>query len=140
MYSKYKVHLTDSQLQKLKQSHKSKRDISVRIDPSLPGNFDLYLTKTQIEELKRGRPKDLKLSKAQLIKNGGFIISIPLLLAGISAAASVAGAASGIAKTMQAKSYEKDMVAEAKRHNAKMETLSKKGMGAFLPKKHWREA
>ncbi len=80
-------------------------------------------------------------------KNGGFIITIPTLLAGIGAAASMAGAAGGIAKAVNDKKHNDRTESEAKRHNKEVENLLKatkamkiSGKGAYLPKKNGKGA
>ena len=133
------IHLTESQLRKLKLNE----PCIVRIDPSKKANHHLLLTQTQVNQLNNaksaGTSKDLKISKTQLEKNGGFIITIPTLLAGIGAAASMAGAAGGIAKAVNDKKHNDQMESEAKRHNKKVENLllanTNTGKGAYLPRK-----
>ena len=133
-YIKHGVNLSENQLSKLRSAAKSKQAVKIRIDPTLKTNHQLYLTATQINKLKDGKPHDLNFSKTQLVKNGGFVISVPLLLAGIGAAASAATAASNIAKTVQAKKAAKKRETEQKRHHAAIETyLKAKGQGVFLP-------
>ena len=130
------IHLTESQLRKLKLNE----PCIVRIDPSKKANHHLLLTQTQVNQLNNaksaGTSKDLKISKTQLEKNGGFIITIPTLLAGIGAAASMAGAAGGIAKSVNDKKHVK-VESEAKQHNKKVENLlqASSEKGAYLPKK-----
>ena len=72
-------------------------------------------------------------------KSGGFIITIPTLLAGIGAVASMAGAAGGIAKAVNDKKHNDKMESEAKRHNKKVENLllanTNTRKGAYLPRK-----
>ena len=131
------IHLTESQLRKLKLNE----PCIVRIDPSKKANHHLLLTQTQVNQLSNaksaGTSKDLKISKTQLEKNEGFIITIPTLLAGIGAAASMAGAAGGIAKAVNDKKHNNKMESEAKRHNKKVENLlqASTGKGAYLPRK-----
>ena len=139
-YYKQNVHLTDGQAYKLDLAARKHEPVTLRINPSKKGNVDLYLTQRQINKLKDGNTHDLQFSKTQLAKNGGLIITIPTLLAGISAAAAAAGAASNIAKAVNQKKHETKMEHEHKRHNSRVEQLlkaSKKGQGAFLPKKKY---
>jgi hypothetical protein len=58
-------------------------------------------------------------------------------LAGIGAAASMAGAAGGIAKAVNDKKYNDKMESEAKRHTKKVGNLlqASAGKGAYLPRK-----
>ena len=58
-------------------------------------------------------------------KEGGFLISIPLLLAGIGAAAGVAGAGASIAKAVQDKKAHDTALAEQKRHNKNLEAAAR---------------
>lgn len=58
-------------------------------------------------------------------KNGGFIITIPTLLAGLGAAASMAVAAGGITKAVNVKKHNDKTESEAKRHNKEMEKYLK---------------
>lgn len=77
-YVKTKVHLSDHQINKLKTAHKKKEEVTLQINTSKAPNHDLYLTQTQIEQLKKG--KRIKISKTQLEKNGGFLpFLIPIL-------------------------------------------------------------
>lgn len=136
-YFKHSVYLTKNQLRKLSAASGKGEPVSLRIDPTVRGNSDLYLTKSQINKLSDGKVHDITLSKTQLSKNGGLLVTIPMILAGISAAASIAGAASGVAKTVNQKKHESRVESESKRHNARVENLlaAKEGKGVFLPKK-----
>ena len=134
MYAKHRVYLSKFQVEKLTSAIKNKKSVSLRIDPSIRANHDLYLTPSQIKKLKTGT-HDITLSKTQLSKNGGFIISIPALMAGLSAAAGLATAGSAIAKTVQEKKHQKRQEAETKRHNTRVENLLRaSGKGVFIPK------
>jgi hypothetical protein len=85
----------------------------------------LFLTQTRVNQLNKakssGSTKDVKLSKTQLSKNGGFIITIPAILAAIGAAASMAGAAGGIAKAVNDKKHNIKTESKTKRHNKEVE-------------------
>jgi len=72
---------------------------------------------------------------------------IPAILAAFGAAASVAGAAGGVAKAVNDKKHNDRTESEAKRHNKEVENLlkatkamkigkGKQGSGAYLPKKN----
>lgn len=100
-------------------------------------NIDHILTKKQISEkekcLAKGQGMTLTLSIAQmkkLVKEkkhvGGFIFTIPAILAAIGAIGSVAGGAAAIAKTVSDVHKNKSELEEMKRHNLAME---KKGTG-----------
>ena len=139
-FIKHKIHLTTTQLSKLRRAFSTKQSVTLRIDPKKAANYELYLTRTQILQLQGGKPRDIKFSKSQLIKQGGLIISLPALIAagvsGISAISGLAGAASNIAKTVQAKQHQKKMETENKRHNERVEQLLRaQGKGVFLPRK-----
>ena len=71
---------------------------------------------------------------AENAKKGGFIFSVPALLAGIGAASSLAGGAAGIANAVNKKKAADKALAEQKRHNEVMEknALKKKGKGLHL--------
>ncbi len=150
-YVKTPVFLTQYQLKKLK----SNEPCTLRIDPNKKANVELILTQTQINQLKKaksaGTTKEIKLSKTQMSKNGGFVITIPTLLAGIGAAASVAGAAGGITKAVNDKKQNEKTESEVKRHNKEMKKIlkatkslkigkAKQGSGVYLPKKNGKGA
>lgn len=130
-YLRHTVHLTTTQLEKLRAAANKKQAVTLEIDPTVRGNHHLYLTETQIKKLNKGKSARLTLSKTQLTKNGGFIITIPTLLAGLGAAAGIASAAAATAKAVNAKKHETKMESEAKRHNKTVESFlgSKKGQG-----------
>ena len=65
-------------------------------------------------------------------KKGGFIFSVPALLAGIGAAGSLAGAASGITTAINKKKSDDKALAEQKRHNLAMENAIKKKAPVFI--------
>lgn len=145
-YVKTPVFLTSYQLKKLK----SNEACTLRIDPNKKPNAELILTQTQVNQLNKakssGSTKEIKLSKTQMTKNGGFVITIPAILAAIGAAASVAGAAGGVAKAVNDKKHNDKTESEAKRHNKEVENLLKAtkamkiGKGAYLPKKNGKGA
>ncbi len=135
-FIKHNVYLTDFQLNKLRMAAKKKEQIHLDINPNMKPNFELYLTQSQITKLAKGHTARIKLSKSQLVKNGGFIFTIPALLAGIGALAGVTSAASAVAKAANAKKHENLTELEQKRHNTEMEKLlsKKTGLGPYLPK------
>jgi hypothetical protein len=79
-YTKFKVYLTPNQQDKVKNAFKSGKDCSLRIEPKA-GSTELMLTNSQINHILENRRQnkcaDIKLSKTQLEKSGGFL---PLLL------------------------------------------------------------
>ena len=137
MYFKHNIYISDGQKAKMRAALNKNRNVKLRIDPKTRGSSEVWLTKRQIAKLAEGRPVDLEFSPTQLKKNGGFLITIPTLLAGLSAAGAIAGATSGVVKAVNEKKHQKQMEQEAKRHNKRIETLMshvKKGQGAYLPK------
>ncbi|RDD36229.1 hypothetical protein TrispH2_011689 [Trichoplax sp. H2] len=84
-YSEYGVNISPSQKQKLKSAINAKKGCTIRLSRSdLTGPDKLYLTRRQINKINKAKLKntgcDIKLSKTQVAKNGGFIGA---LLAGI---------------------------------------------------------
>lgn len=148
-YVRTTVYLSPNQMGKIRAAAKAGREVAIRIDPGKRANQALYLTATQAQKIKSARaPVNVKLSKSQLGKQGGFIFTVPAILAGIGAAASVAGASAGIAKAVQGNRHNKKMETETKRHNVAVEKLmqttaaatkrvagvkKKLGGGVFLP-------
>lgn len=134
VYVRHNVYLTENQIKKIRSSAKKNEAVSVRIDPTIRANNHLYLTERQINSLKNGKVKDITLSKTQLKKNGGFIFSIPAILAGIGAAAGVASSAANIARAINQKKHETKIEEEAKKQNRELKKLLK-GKGVYLPGK-----
>ena len=134
-YLKHSVYLTEFQLNKLKSAAKHSEPVSIDIDPSKKPNFELYLTQRQINKLKKGIPARLNISKTQIKHNGGFLFSVPAIIAGIGALASATSAAAAVAKSVNAKKHQSKTETEQRRHNLEMEKLlkSKSGLGAYLP-------
>lgn len=73
--------------------------------------------------------KSCFVSEAQ-IKKGGFIFTLPAILAAVGAAGSLAGGAAGIATAVNKKKAADRMLEETKRHNLVLE--KKQGSGLFL--------
>jgi len=134
VYVRHAVHLTENQIKKIQSSIKKNKSVTIRIDPSIRANRHLYLTDRQIKSLKGGKPKDITLSMTQLKKNGGFIFSIPAILAGIGAAAGIASSAANIARVVNQKKHESKMEIAAKKQNQAIQKLLK-GKGVYLPGK-----
>lgn len=131
MYIEKKLHLTPNQVKKLSNAVNKKSSISFRINPKQNGNIPILLTKSQISKISKGIPFNLKLSISQvkaLAKHGGFLITLPTLLAAASAIGSLAGGASAIAKTVNDKKVADKKLKELERHNREIE----KGKGLFL--------
>ena len=140
MYKKRSLYLTTNQLAKIRAANGANRAVTIRVestplrDSSKRVKVDMYLTDTQIKKIRSGKPVDITLSKTQLKKNGGFVFSIPAILAGLGAAAGMASSAATIAKAVNSKKHEKRMENMAKTHNKKLENLLR-GKGIFLPGK-----
>ena len=99
-YNSLNVKLSNSQLNKLKSSIKSKTDVVLRISSNMVGNSndntnfpnELFLTNKQVANIRKAFAKntsiDIKLSKTQLskmIQSGGFLGKLlgPLLKTGL---------------------------------------------------------
>ena len=80
--------------------------------------------------IKCGNLKTQFISKNQ--KKGGFIFSLPALVAGATALGSIASGASAIAKTVNEKKAAQKKLEETKRHNLQMEKNKTNGKGLFL--------
>lgn len=92
------------------------------------------LSKNQ-KPMMKGNCRVCKKNKCKFIsadeaKRGGFIFTVPALLAGLGAAGSLAGGAAGIATAVNKSKAAKQLLAETKRHNKVME--AKAGKGLFL--------
>ncbi len=152
-YLKTPIYLSNAQLMKISKAKQENNQVNIRIDVNKKPNYDAYLTKTQNEKLMKNKKInqnfEITLSKTQLSKTGGFVVSVPLLLAGIGAAASAAGASAGIVKAVNEKKHQKNTEKEQARHNKEMEKLLKNtkslnlgkksnGKGVYLPKKNYQ--
>ncbi len=95
-YKLVKVHLTESQKQKLIHAKRNGTEVTLRIKNGSEDD-ELYLTSRQIEKIKNG--KQITLSKTQMSKQtGGFLSAIlPILKAALPALgiAAASGALSG---------------------------------------------
>ena len=108
-YQVYKVNLSKSQKQKLKEAVERKTEVTLRLDnKNLQGNDGIAITKTQLNRINKAingkKGIDLKLSKTQIAYNkrvqGGILpfLAIPALIAaGKAAAAAAATGAVGAA-------------------------------------------
>lgn len=96
-------------------------------------NLKQFMSKNN-KPMMRGKCKTCGNVKTQFVpvnkKTGGFVFTIPALMAGIGAAASLAGGASGIATAVNKKKAADKMLQETKRHNKAME-----GRGISLKKR-----
>jgi hypothetical protein len=114
----------------------------------LTGEDKLALTPTQIARIKKRKGKkgvEITLSKTQLkdmMKTGGILPLIPLILGGLSAVGALSGGAAAIAKTVFDKKAKDVENAEIQRHHRALESELKsggccpmcKGSGLFLSK------
>jgi hypothetical protein len=132
-YTKFKVYLTPNQQDKIKNAFKSGKDCSLRIEPRA-GNTDLMLTNSQINHIlqnkKQNKGAEIKLSKTQLEKSGGFL---PLLLG----LASVAAPFIARAAATGALGYAGNKIAE-KVMGKGIRLPGKKGSGIYLSGKEPR--
>ncbi|SRR6266487_6132495 len=75
-YIKNKVYLTPNQIEKVKEAFRNNKDCTLRIQPKA-GNTELILTVSQINKIlqakKESKVVDIKISKTQLKKSGGFL-------------------------------------------------------------------
>jgi hypothetical protein len=130
VYYKHGVNLSEGQMSKISTACKKKEAISIRLsNEDLQGSFELPLTQTQINRIKKADAEDggvqLNLSAAQLKyreKTGGFLPLIPLI-AGILGG--VGGLTGGIASAVSAAKSN----AEQRRHNEVIEDQLKSGNG-----------
>ncbi|CAF3368036.1 unnamed protein product [Rotaria socialis] len=124
-YIEKSVHLSQNQAKKLNTAVSKKSPVSFRIDPKKKGNINLLLTQTQINKISKLIPFDLKLSIAQVralsSKQGGFIFSLPALLAAGTAIGSLASGAAAVAKTINEKKAKDKQLKEMERHNKELE-------------------
>ena len=121
-------------MNKLRNAAKSKKPISISLNPRLKSNHHLYLTRQQAGKLgKKKSPTRIKLSKTQLSKNGGFI-SIPIALGIASAIGSLAGGAATIAKTVNTKKHQ-SKIEKLLQATKRGKGIKKRGRGAFLPRR-----
>ena len=79
MYHEYSLNLTENQNNKIVNVYKSKTDVKIRLSNlslQLKVNVNLNLTSRQINKINKvrmsGHGVDIKFSKTQLKKQGGF--------------------------------------------------------------------
>ena len=78
MYHQYSLNLSPIQKQKIVQGYKNKTPVRIRLShENLEGNDTLMLTQQQINRIFKakasGRGLEIKFSKTQLQKQGGFL-------------------------------------------------------------------
>lgn len=83
MYQEYLLKLTENQKKKIVNAYNNKTGVRIRISNAtlqLPGDVSLQLTGQQINRIKKARVSglgvDIKFSKTQLQKQGGFLSSL----------------------------------------------------------------
>ena len=87
MYIKVGLTLSNNQKEKIKRAFQNNSGLTLKFDVTqLHGSDYLGLTKTQVKQINNAKAKDssvtLKLSKAQISKQGGFIGTLLAGLAG----------------------------------------------------------
>lgn len=97
-YIKSKIYLSEGQISKFKSALKNDKDVTLQIDLTKSPNYDIYLTKTQIDKITKG--KRITLSKTQLKKNGGFLPFLIPILASLATGALSGTAAWGAKKAL----------------------------------------
>ena len=80
MYQEYSLNLTENQKNNIVNAYKNKTDVKIRlsnVSMQLKGNVNLNLTSRQINKINKasmsGHGVDIKFSKTQLKKQGGFL-------------------------------------------------------------------
>ena len=80
MYSKYTLDLTEHQKKKIINAYKNKTDVKIKISNAklhAKGNLNVLLTNQQIKKIQKAKASghgiELKFSKTQLQKQGGFL-------------------------------------------------------------------
>ena len=132
-YIMHTIKLTEGQIRKLEQGWKFRAPTTIQLTGN-GKNYDFTLTQTQVNRIqKTGGKCRLKISMAQLnafmkskTKEGGFLPLIPLIIGGLTAAGTVAGASAGIADAVHNKKAQDKQIAEQKRHNKVKESEAAK--------------
>ena len=134
-YVKTGLNLTESQKESIKKAYISKRPVSIKLTASqLSGNDHLGLTKAQYKKVTIARNKkigvSLKLSKTQVMKQGGFLgglanlvkFAAPFFLKKVLPALGIAAASGAISgatnKAVQGKGVKRRRPKRAKRKGA----------------------
>src|SRR5579864_341690 len=113
VYKEHKFMLTNSQLKRIKKALDEDKNISLKIlDKNFNGQHPLPITETEMKHVHNGEGYvNISLSKKKLqhIRNqneGGILpllSLLPLIFSGITAAGTVGGVATGIAKAVNNK-------------------------------------
>ena len=134
-YTKYKIYLTPNQKEKVQSAFKSNKDCTLRIQPKTP-NTELMLTTSQINNILKAKREnkavDIKLSKTQLEKSGGFLQFLAPFVPTI-----IKGALTGVAGYVGSKAAQKVVGKGVKKSKGKGIYVpgKKVGSGIFLPGK-----
>jgi hypothetical protein len=136
-YLRYSVNLSESQKKKLANAIKNGKEVAIRLSyDELTGPNPILITSQQQTKINKAKLKkkgvELKFSKTQLSKQGGFLpflaAAIPALVAAGKAAALGAAGAAGASAV-------KGIVDAAQRGKG-LKILPRRGKGIFLPGKH----
>ncbi|ESO81919.1 hypothetical protein LOTGIDRAFT_170463 [Lottia gigantea] len=119
---------------------KTQGDVTEAVETDCPtvitfNGKKINITKKLIDKYKYCKVRDdIDLERIDTnVKKGGFIFSLPLIFAGITAAATVAGATAGGVSVANEKKAAAVTAAEEHRHNLKMEKLAKgSGVGEMI--------
>jgi hypothetical protein len=137
-YLRYNVNLSDNQKKKLANAIKNGKEVAIRLSyDELTGPNPILITSQQQTKINKAKLQkkgaELKFSKTQLSKQGGFLpflaAAIPALIAAGKAAALGAAGAAGAASVRG--------IVDAVQKGKGLKVLSKKatGRGVFLPGK-----
>jgi hypothetical protein len=136
-YLRYSVSLSDSQKKKLASAIKSGKGVAIRLSYNeLTGSNPILVTLQQQEKINKAKLQkkgvELKFSKTQLSKQGGFLpflaAAIPALVAAGKAAALGAASAAGASAVKG--------IVDAAQKGKGLKILPKRGKGIFLPGRH----
>jgi len=136
-YIRYGVSLSESQKKKLASAIKTGKEVTIRLSyDELTGPNPILVTSQQQEKINKAKLQkkgvELKFSKTQLSKQGGFLpflaAAIPALIAAGKAAALGAATAAG-ASAMKG-------IVDAAQKGKGLKILPKRGKGIFLPGRH----
>ena len=136
-YLRYSVSLSESQKKKLASAIKNGNEVTIRLSyDELTGPNPILITSQQHTKINKAKLQkkgvELKFSKTQLSKQGGFLpflaAAIPALIAAGKAAALGAAGAAGAAGVKG--------IVDAVQKGKGLKVLPKRGKGIFLPGRH----
>jgi hypothetical protein len=136
-YLRYSVSLSESQKKKLASAIKTGKEVTIRLSYNeLTGSNPILITSQQQTKINKAKLQkkgvQLKFSKTQLSKQGGFLpflaAAIPALVAAGKAVALGAAGAAGAAGVKG--------IVDAVQKGKGLKILRKRGKGIFLPGKH----